>query len=198
MNISGFAKSGEKVSASYDLPLFGLGIEDRIDIFRACSPIFGVVSGRMNRIAGYKWKVIPDGKRDDEIAEYMKSLKDIYDEYGALNGIKAATVKNQIVTQIRYNLKDCLPDLSNFNQSLMRWYRKIKGKKQRSAQEVEDWLMEPNIEDKWEDFVKKWTFDLLVHGTSAIYKEELGGMLENFYVLPGGSMLPLRQKYVGG
>jgi hypothetical protein len=66
------------------------------------------------------------------------------------------------------------------------------------AQEIEDWLAQPNINDSWADYAKKWVFDLMVHGSSATYKEIIDDKIENFYTLPGGTVLPVRSQYVGG
>jgi hypothetical protein len=46
--------------------------------------------------------------------------------------------------------------------------------------------------------VKKYIFDMLVHGSVAIFKEKLGNKVENFYTLPGGMVIPLKSSFVGG
>jgi hypothetical protein len=58
--------------------------------------------------------------------------------------------------------------------------------------------MQPNINDRYDEFIKKIIFDLLVHGNFAVYKEQLNGRLENMYCLPGGTVVPLKSKFVGG
>ena len=198
MALSGKGKDGQRLTAEYDRPLYGLSLEDRVDIFRTCSPVFGVVSGRMNKVSAYKWRVTSDSQIEERKVEYLKGLKDIYDEFSASEDIKYQTVKAQASQEIRKVLSDCLPDLSNFNASLMRWYRRTQHFKHRSATEIEDWLKNPNSEDTWADFIKKWIFDYHIHGSASIYKEELNGRVENLYVLPGGSVVPLKSRYIGG
>jgi len=198
MPLAGRTKDGVIVTANYDVPFVGTSVQDRIDITRLCSPIFGVINGRAQKISAYKWRVVPKFEVEEKKSEYLQSLKDIYDEYKDSKDTKYVVARNNISREVSRYLTDVLPDLSNFNASLMRWYNKVKNEKKRSATEIEDWLSEPNQADKWSDFVKKWVFDYHVHGAVSIYKEILNGKLENFYALPGGTVFPLKNRYIGG
>ncbi len=80
---------------------------------------------------------------------------------------------------------------------MRRWRKRIKYTIEDSSQKIIDWLNSANLEDDFEEFQKKWVFDLMIHGSEAIYKKYINGALEDFYLLPGGSVFPLRSKYVG-
>jgi hypothetical protein len=102
-----------------------------------------------------------------------------------------------MVRKISTVLPDVLPDLSNFTASMLRWRKRIEMRSKDDSQQIIDWLHEPNSEDDFEDFLKKWVSDLMIHGSDAIYKEYVMGRLENLYHLPGGSVIPLRERFVG-
>lgn len=198
MGIQAKTSDGEMQYVTYERPLFGLSIDERIDIMRLCSPVFGVVTSRMNRIAGLEWIVVPDSKNEDKIVHELKYYKSICDDFKNTDDLKYRTVRGVLLKKILNRLPDVLPDLSNFDRALIRWRRMIKSNKQTKADQIEDWLYEPNINDKWSDFIKQFVFDLMVHGAAAIYKEILDGKVENLYTLPGGTIIPVRSEYVGG
>lgn len=179
-------------------PLFTLSLDERMEVFRFCAPIFGVVTSRMNRLAGLKWQIVPDRKNEDRIVEEMRMYYDLWREYSDTTSVKHIIIRMEMQQEMYRQLPELLPDLSNFESALLRWSRKIKLEKTQSADEIEDWLQKPNINDKYEDFIKKWVCDLHVHGTANIYKEDVSGRVENLYLLPGGTVLPIRHKYVGG
>lgn len=198
IGITGRAKDGQLVTGNVEQPIFYLNLEERDGIFRLCSPVNAVVSGRMNRIAGLDWTVTKDRKQEDRIAEELKKYSQLFNEYKEVPDLQYRIIRAQISNKIKETLPDVLPDLSNFNQALMRWKKKIDTNNTDEAEQVEEWLKEPNINDKWEDFVKKYVYDLMIHGAASIFKEELGGRIENFYLLTGGTVLPLKDAYVGG
>ncbi len=202
MGVTGKTQDGSYAYGRYEQPLFNLTVDERINIFRFCSYVLGIVTSRMNRMSALSWDVVPDSKNEDKIVDELRDAKAIFDEYEKADELVSKTVRFQMVRFIRETLKDALNDLSNFDASLVRWRRRIKSKKQDRASEIEDWMFEPNVEDTWEDFIKKYVFDLMIHGSTSVYKEhtELGGeyQLDNLYTLPGGSVIPIRNHYVGG
>jgi phage portal protein BeeE len=198
IGMTGRTKDGQLITGNVEQPIFYLNLEERDGIFRLCSPVNAVVSGRMNRISGLDWTVTKDRKQEDRIAEELKKYSQLFNEYKDVPDLQYRIVNMQIVNKIKESLPDVLPDLSNFNQSLMRWKKKIDAKHTDEADQVIEWLKEPNINDKWEDFVKKYVYDLMIHGAASIYKESVGGRVENFYLLTGGTVLPLKDAYVGG
>jgi len=198
IGITGRAEDGNLVSGNIEQPIFYLSLEERDGIFRLCAPVFSVVTSRMNRIAGLDWTVTCDRKREEEIADSLERYYQIYNEFKDVQDLKYQIVRIQIANEIKKTLTDILPDLSNFNRSLLRWKKQIDSQKTNNASGIEEWLREPNINDKWEDFIKKYVYDLMIHGASAIYKEQLNGRVENFYLLSGGTVIPLKDPYVGG
>lgn len=199
MGVQARDKSGNYLNVTYDIPLFALTIDERIEIFQACSPVFGIVTSRMNRISALEWSIVPDKKNEDKIAEVLKRKKSIYDEYMDSGELKYMIAARQMSLEIRQELPEVLPDLSNFQSSMLRWKRSIQDSKQSVADRAEDWLQEPNNMNNWSDYIKMLVFDLHVHGASAEYKEfNEDGIIENIYILPGGTVLPVRSEFVGG
>lgn len=198
MAISGRKKGGDMMTGFIEQPIFYLNVDERIGIFRLCAPVNGVVTSRMNRISALRWKVVTDKYNEDKIAERLKNLKQVYDEYSASTDEKYVIASALLRKDIEAELPDLLPDLSNFNKALLRWSRRIKMRSNDDCEQVMQWLMEPNIDDHWEDFLEKYVFDMMIHGATAIYKEALNGKVENLYILPGGTVIPLKNKYVGG
>lgn len=197
VGVVGRDKDGHELSGTVEVPLFGLSIYDRIAIAQKCDSVYGVVTGRANRISGLEWTITKESKNEDKIEANLKMCKQVYDEYGSDQGnAKGIIVRGQMVRRVSEYLLDVLPDLSNFSQALMRWRKRIDLKNTDQSQMITDWLHEPNVEDDFEDFLKKWVSDLMVHGADAIYKEYIGGKLENLYHLPGGSVIPLRDRYI--
>lgn len=195
--ISGRAKDGTIIQGTQEVPLFGLSIFDRIAIAQKCGEVFGLITGRQQRIAGLEWSVVRESKEEDRIELYLKQCKQLYDEYANAPGVKYMIVRARMVQNILTKLPDCLPDMSNFNQSMLRWKKRIEIRNGDASTEIEDWLHQPNSSDTFSDFIKKRVDSDLVHGGSAIYKEFAGGRLENMYILPGGSVTPLKSRYVG-
>ena len=196
VGIAGRTKSGVMMQGLAEVPIFGLSTFDRVDITQRCDAVFGVVTGRMNRIAGLEWNVVKESKEEDRIEFYLKQCKQMHDEYETATEVRYRIIRARMVREILTRLPDCLPDMSNFSQSLFRWKKRIEFRNEDASTEIEDWLHRPNTHDNFDDFIKKRVDSDLVHGSSAIYKEMVDGKLENMYVLPGGSMIPLRTRYV--
>jgi len=195
-NVSGRSKEGKVINAEYQLPLFILTPNERECIARLNSDILGLVIGRMNKISSLQWNIVRKKKEEDREAEKLRAFKQIYDEYKDAT-LQDAIIRQRCVMNIKSELPDVKPDLSNFDNSLRRWRKRIKYTIEDSSQKIIDWLNSANLEDDFEEFQKKWVFDLMIHGSEAIYKKYINGALEDFYLLPGGSVFPLRSKYVG-
>jgi hypothetical protein len=198
IGIAGHGRNGEIVQGTVEQPLLSLSMYDRFQIFQKCDPVFGCVTSRANRISALDWRVIKETKNEDRIAENMKQSAQLWKEYnGTIQGL---VVCPRMYGQIKVHMPDLFPDFSNFQSALMRWKRRINSDREDKATEIEDWLNEPNQEDNFSDFLKKWVSDLMVHGTFSTYKEtnKNSNLLENFYALPGGVTVPLRNRYVGG
>lgn len=196
MDLTARNKQGQMISATSENPYFFLTPEDRLMIFQLCPPIQGIVTSRAHRISGTKINIEPDKKVEDRIVEELRSKKQIWVEMGTQEGVEYKVARAQIYAQMKYYLSDLFLDMTNFETSLLRWKKKINFKKVDRCNEVLDWLQEPSNGVKWQDFVKQYIVDLHVHGTAAIYKEVLNDRLENLYILPGGTVIPLRSEFV--
>jgi hypothetical protein len=195
MNITGRDKHGQLVSWGSQLPMFKLSIRQRNEIFKLCDPVFGVVSSRMKRMAGLDFNIVPIKDREDEIVQGLKSIKSIYDDYTGQLEMKYIVARAKAVQAITKFMPDVLPDLSNFNNALMRMKRKIQIKNKHSGEEVKEWLMQPTQGVTWADYVQKFVYDLMIHGAEGTYKKlNDDGLLEDFDSLVGGSIHPLASK----
>jgi phage portal protein BeeE len=200
VGVTGRTKDGDLLSGDFQYPVFALSVYERLAIFQLCAPIFGVISGRMNRISSVEWEVVPEKKNEDKIVATLKDAKMLYDEYGKSDDIEHLVGRSKIAQIIRAELPECLPDLSNFDRALLRWKRRVQSERQDRADEISEWLQHPNNQDRWIDFAKQYAGDLLIHGGVSIYKEasQDAKTVDNIYILPGGTVFPLRSRYAGG
>lgn len=196
--ITGRDKQGRLLSWGLEQPYFYLTVDQRIEIFRLSSPVFGVVTSRMQRISGLDFSIISEKKKEEEIVGQMKDLNTIYNEYKDSTDLGHLTLRAKIYQNLIPQLPDLKPDLSNFNGALLRWKRRLKIKNSQSCDSIYNWLMEPNNGIPWESFVKKWVLDYMIHGSAAIYKGSEDNRLKNFDVLPGGSVYPIKAPYFSG
>jgi phage portal protein BeeE len=196
--ITGRSQDGQLISAEYQQPLFTLTYDERMQIYQRCDAVFAVVNARARRIAGLEWQVVKQTKEEDRLEHYLKSWKQLYDEYGDDQTLKGAVVRADCLRMSRQYLPDLRPDMANFTGALLRWRRRIRDSQAQDADQITEWLREPNLEDNFSDFINKMVADMMVHGSGTIYKEYQDKVIENFYVLPGGSVLPMRSKFVGG
>jgi|GEM_PF-4569057 len=195
INQTGRDAEGRLLNWGFQYPYFYLSIPQRVEMAKLSSPVLGIVSSRMNRIAGINFNVVPIRKREDRIAEELKFLKSQYDEYKEIIDLKYITIKAKIVERLKSYLPDLLPDLSNFNNSILRWSQRIRNENLDKGEEIAAWLREPNADDSWESFIKKFVFDYHVHGAVSTYKQYENNRLENFGTLPGGTVYRLKAPY---
>lgn len=196
-NVTGRNKENELQTVSIEQPIFYLTLEERINIFRLSSPVFGLVTSRMNRLSSLNFEVVPDNKNEDMLYERLKNYKQIYKEYEGQADMKFQVARAQIRREIETELPDILPDMSNFDRAILRWKKRLDMQKGDKAGEIADWLEQPNQEDNWGDYIKKYVFDLMIHGSVSQYKQEQNGVIENIYTLPGGTIFPVKTPYVG-
>lgn len=198
IGISGRDKNGQHIQGLQEVPLFGLSIMDRIMISQRCDAVYGVITGRMQRISGLEWSVQRESKEADRIELYLKQCKQIFEEYSDPGlPIKYAIIKAKMLANIMEKLPDITPDIKNFGAALLRWKKRIEQTNDNSTTEIEDWLHQPNAHDNFSDYTKKFIYDLMTHGGAAEYKEYADGALQNLYILPGGTVTPLKSRYVG-
>lgn len=195
--IKGQSKSGEFIDGSIQYPLFTLDPCERELIMQSTCYIQAVVTSRMNRISSLDWTVIKDSEIIDETIDQLKDLKAIFDEHDNPQDLNHIVLRNKIYLTVRQKLFTVKRDMSNFSSCLLRYKKRIKRESGKSAQRIIDWLAEPNMEDDFEDFMKKYIESLMVHGSVAMYKELIDNRIDNIYILPGGSVLPLRGETVG-
>jgi len=193
--ITGRDKEGKLMSWGWEQPYFYLSLKQRLDMFRLSSPIFGVVASRMNRLSGLEFNVSFEKKEEDQIVNSLKDYESVYKELKESLDLSDLTLKAKMVQLIKETLPDIKLDLSNFESALLRWKRRLKNFNASKIEEVMAWLIEPNNGLSWEEFVKKFVFDMLIHGSIAIYKDVENNKLENFDLLPGGSVYKIKAPY---
>lgn len=193
--VTGRDAEGRLVSWGVETPYFYITIQQREEIFRLCSPVFGLISSRMNRMAGLKYNIVSERYKEDEIAEELKDLKSLYDEYDDPNNLGHMSTRSEVYKEIKKYLPDVKLDLSNFHSALLRWKKQIKRIEHSLTERAYEWLQEPSYGELWESFVKEWTQSFLVHGASAIYKDWEGDSLENFGMLPAGTVYKFKSPY---
>ena len=233
--VVGRGRSGRLMQGLVERPLFGLTIEERIELFRKCSPVFGMVMARMNRIAALEWEIEKDSKVEDRLESRLKMWKSLADEYKVSKApevqmpepgmeaqmqmpgmgvpqampqaaptspedLQAAAIRRRVYVHMKQVLVELKPDFSNFGNCLIRWRKRIRESTDDRSIEIKEWLQTPNLHDDYDDLIKKVVQDLMVHGSVAIYKQKNPdtNLLDNFYALPGGTVVPMRSRYVGG
>lgn len=192
---TGRNKDGEISSYGVEQPYFYLTPNQRIEIYKLCPPVQGLINGRKLKISNTPFTVIPKKNEEDRIYDELKNLYSLYQEYINTNELKYLVIKAKIGNILRKELPDILPDLSNFNKSVLRWKKRLQNATTQSTEEIIEWLNEPKAGVNWSDFVKKWVEDLLVHGAVSVYKDVQHGKLENFDTLPGGTIYPFKDRY---
>jgi len=193
--VTGKNKQGNIQTSRVENPYFYLTIPQRNEIFRLCSPVFGVVTSRMNRISALNYTVKPVKETDEQIAEDLKSQKEIYDEYSDVIDYGHMLIRAKAFNKIKEYIPEIKPDLSNFSSALLRWKKNFQRVTQTKAEEIQDWLAEPNQGITWSQFVKKWVYDIHIHGDCAVYKQSQNERLVNFDTLIGGTTFKLKHPY---
>lgn len=190
-SIQGQNKQGEQTIVKYRIPYFTLTIEQRNLIFRNSAYIFGIVNGFMQKISSLDWNIVTDKSIEDELVIELKEWYQLASEFKQSTTIEYQVASAMYATKLKKELPDLLPDLSNFNSALLRLSKRIKKVSNEKLLEIKDWLIQPNLKETFNNFTKKFVYDLLIHGNAAIYKESgYDNLLENFYLLPGGSVYP--------
>lgn len=195
MQLTGRDQEGRLQHWGYEHPMFYLTISQRNEIFKLSSPVLGIVSSRMNRIAALDFSIVPIKKREDELVEKFKGLYEIYTEFASQMDLKYVVSRARIVQELQKYLPALLPDLSNFNNCLLRWKKDLDFIKANQTEQIKDWLMEPNQGVSWSKYIKKYIYNLMIHGANATYKQTQNKRLENFDVMLGGTVYQLRSPY---
>lgn len=198
LGVTGRARDGSFIHTTVQQPWFSLTIIERMEIFRRVDMIHGVITSRMNRVSGLDWQVICDVKHEDRLASELKQYKQMWDEFAEVTELPAAMMRKLLLGRVRQFLPDVRPDMNNFGTAMLRWRKRLREQSEDRSGEIESWLQQPNQGETFRDFVKKSVFDLLVHGAMAWYKEQEDKLIENFYVLPGGTVIPIHTRYAGG
>jgi phage portal protein BeeE len=196
MGFSGYTQDGSMLTVSSDNPYFILSPQERNQIFQLSSPVLGIVSSRMNRIAGLEFEIVADSKIEDEKAEKLKDAYHIIKEFEGTTNLEYMVMVAKLRQYIMSNLNTVRPDLNNFDRALLRWKKEIQKTNQEKADDLKAWLMHPNPIESWIDFVKIWVYDLMVHGSDAIYKSTIDGKLNNIQHLAGGTTVPARTPFI--
>lgn len=195
--VSGRGESGSIINGTVQRPLFSLSIADRIEMFKRCTPLQGVVTSRAKRVSALNWKVVKVDKNYKRQIEEIKELKEIYDEQESTD-IRSATARFQMGKKIKLILPEVKNDMSNFDSALRRYKKRTERKNEDKCTEIENWLKNPSMGVKFPDLLHALVIDLMIHGNFSLYKEKNEQLIDNFYLLTGGTIFPYRQMYVGG
>jgi hypothetical protein len=151
----------------------------------------------MNRISSLEWDMVPKKEMEDQNVANLQNIKQIFTELDNPGDLNHLMTRLRIFKILSREMPELKKDLSNFDTSLIRYKKKIDQVESRSKQEIVDWISEPNQEDEFEDWIKKFVESYMLHGAGAVYKDYINNRLDNFYVLPGGTVYPLRGVAVG-
>lgn len=195
--ITGKTKSGDLIRGKMQYFMFALTPEERISIMQSSAYVQAVISSRMNRISSLEWDVVPKKEFEGQATDRLKNLKQIFTELDNPKDLNHLMARTKIYGEIRGKLPALKPDLSNFDSALVRFKKKHDKKISHSKQQIVDWLNNPNSEDEFADWIKKFVESFMLHGAAAIYKDWCRDYIENFHMLPGGTVYPLRGEYVG-
>jgi hypothetical protein len=190
-------QNGNRQEVTIEYPFSYLSIDQRVQIFRVADPVFGIVAGRMRRIASIDFSVEKDRTEMDKMFDQVSSAYEVYGEFSGYQDAKYIVAAREIAANITKVVPDLLPDLSNFSSAFRRYRKHCKAQATSSADEIKEWMMEPNNGVTWEQYIQKVVFDLHIHGASATYKNNLDGRLENFDTLPGGTVFKQKNPYFG-
>ncbi len=182
--ITGRTKSNELIRGEMQYYLFGLSPIERINIMQSSAYIQAIISSRMNRISSLEWDMVPKHEMEDKNVENLKNIKQIFSEMDNPGDLKHLMTRLKIYNILQKEMPELKQDLSNFDTSLIRYKKRIDQIESRSKQEIVDWI-------------KKFVGSFLLHGAAAVYKDYINNKLDNFYVLPGGTVYPLRGVAVG-
>lgn len=199
LQVVGESRDGRQIGGQIQQNLFSLSLDERVQIYRKCAPVYGLVTGRANRIAGLKWKIRNVTKEQDRSEAFLKMAAEVFREWNSPTNVKHAFVRLRARAFIRRYLPDVLDDMSNFNASLLRWKRRSKMTTEDECTRVEDWIANPNNKRTFKEFTVESIVDLCVHGAAAWFKSrDARGKIANVDNLPGGTVLPFRSAFVGG
>ena len=197
--ITGVTEGGEFMQGHIQSPVFTLSPEERIGVMQSSAYVQAVIGSRMNRISSLEWDIIHKKELEDNMYSGFKDLMQTYNEFDDLTSLKHLLLRQKIRLVMQQHLPDLRDDLKNFDAVMLRQKKRNDRKVVYRKDEIVDWLNEPNQEDDFADFVKKWVESLMLHGASTIYKDYIDNLkLDDFFVLPGGTMFPLRSVEVGG
>jgi len=196
--ITGQTKKGDMVTGYIQTPYFCLTPEERIGIMQTATYVQAVISIRMNRISSLKWAIIHKSEKLDQYYDSIKNLKQIFTEYDNPQDMKQILTRMRIRNVVQKKFPDIKDDLSNFDQAIFRQKKATSVGISKHKDIIRKWVEKPNREDTFADFTKKWIESYLLHGAAAEYREWNGQIIDNLYVLPGGTTYPLRSQKVGG
>lgn len=159
-----------------------------------CAPIAGVVHQRCTKAARAGWSIETRNRTHiiDEFASGLEHLNYLYD----LKGDSPADLgaKLRIWTELKKELPDLFPDLSNFPAEKKWWLKRQRSASSNDTAGLEMWLSNPaNLGGlAFDEFIKTWTRDYMIHRAASIYKQQGPmGELAGLKMLPGGSVFRL-------
>ena len=195
--VRGRTDSGDFVHGTIQRPIFVLSVNDRVEMFKRAPMLQGVITSRAKRVSALNWKVKKKDNDIDKVIYDAKEAKEIFDEYNA-DSMDEYYVRYMAYQRIKRLVPGVKEDMSNFDAALRRYRKQCLRKNEIAATEIEEWLREPSMGVSFEDFRHAYVIDQMVHGGSGIYKRWSGDKIDDFFLLPGGTVFPYRGTFVGG
>jgi hypothetical protein len=166
----------------------------RLDTYLNFPYLRGVVDNRCQAIKSVDWTVTPFKRMEDEIAEEIRTCKEIMEENaGQLPWTRSWFIAEECERRIRQRLPDLLFDFSNYDQALARNMRKMRRQQTDSADQIREFYMRLNNQQTWAQWVHGYMADKMIHGRAAGRRFD-DGRLMNF---PGGTLYRIRSERLG-
>ena len=195
--LHGRTKEGRFVHGTIQRPIFVLSVNDRIEMFKRSSMLQGVITSRAKRVSALNWKIVKEDQDFDNLIYEAKEAKEIFDEYAG-DDMEEYYIRYMAYQRIKRTIPGVKEDMSNFDSALRRYRKRILRQNEAKATEIEGWIKQPSMGVKFSDFRHAYVIDQMVHGGAGIYKEWARDQIDNFYLLPGGTIFPYRGAFIGG
>lgn len=204
------AKDKDGNSRTFDIPSQYDYVDSAtaITIYSKCDTLFSVVNKTAKTISSIsKFKVKHKGKEFDNLERMLRDNKDIFLEN--LNSALAILDKDNThkwkhfyaASEALARLITELPELIfdwqtgqfvNFEKAMLRLSRKYKVALSHSIAEIENFIFAPNPYLTWREFIETIVQDFMLHRGIAVQV-----LNDNLYILPGGTIYPVKGKYIG-
>lgn len=193
-NKSGHTASGGTYSGRVDTFRDILLPQDRNTIIMLFTPLFSIISNVAKMISSIKYSFQAEKHHIDRIEHELRkyySINQDYNNYYEMTKDVKYLIQSLFLKKIMIDFLaeyGLLPDLSNFEKSMLFWKRDVQFYKIDHQRFINEWFEHPNEMDTQEEYIEKWIYDYMVHGATASYID----CNHNPWILAGGTV---RQYY---